>query len=132
MAVYIAPNVPECIIGDPVRIRQVVSNLVSNAIKFTEKGHVVITVKYAVPPHGASVIEFTVADTGVGIADEKLSTIFEAFAQADQATTRLYGGTGLGLAICRRLVEAMLGSIDVTSASDRGSKFNFNDSNKSC
>lgn len=125
LAVYIAPNVPECVVGDPVRIRQVVSNLVSNAIKFTEKGHVVVSVKYAVPTHGASVIEFVVADTGVGIADEKLSTIFEAFAQADQSTTRLYGGTGLGLAICKRLVEAMLGSIDVSSASGKGSKFRF-------
>ncbi len=126
LAVYIAPNVPECIVGDPVRIRQVVSNLVSNAIKFTEKGHVVISVKYAVPAHGASIIEFVVADTGVGIADEKLSTIFEAFAQADQTTTRLYGGTGLGLAICKRLVEAMFGSIGVSSAGGKGSKFHFN------
>ena len=125
LAAYLAPNLPECIIGDPVRIRQVVSNLVSNAIKFTEKGHVVITVKYAVSAHGAGTVEFVVADTGVGIAEEKLSTIFEAFAQADQTTTRHYGGTGLGLAICKRLVEAMHGKISVTSVSGKGSKFQF-------
>ena len=125
LAAYLAPNVPECIIGDPVRIRQVLSNLVSNAIKFTEKGHVVLSINYVVSKQGAGGIEFMVTDTGVGIADEKLSTIFEAFAQADQTTARHYGGTGLGLAICKRLVEAMSGSIRVISVTGKGSKFRF-------
>ena len=125
LAVYVAPNVPEEIEGDPVRISQVVSNLVNNALKFTEKGHVIVNVSQKMHRNGACVIEFSVSDTGVGISEDKQAAIFDAFSQADQTTTRRFGGTGLGLAICRRLVEAMGGSISVSSRESRGSRFCF-------
>ncbi len=125
LAAYLAPNVPEVIEGDPMRIRQIVSNLVNNALKFTDKGHVVVSAKYTPSDSGSGVLKFVVADTGVGIPGDKLPTIFEAFSQADQSTTRRYGGTGLGLAICKRLSEAMLGSIGVSSTDGKGSKFYF-------
>ncbi len=125
LAAYVAPNVPEEIEGDPVRISQVVSNLVNNALKFTETGHVVVNVARKKRRNGACVVEFSVADTGVGISEEKQAAIFDAFSQADQTTTRRFGGTGLGLAICRRLVEAMGGSIGVASREARGSRFYF-------
>ncbi len=125
LASYVAPNVPEVIMGDPVRINQIISNLVNNALKFTEKGHVVVSAKRVLKNDGACLIEFSVADTGVGIAKDKQKAIFEAFSQADQTTTRKFGGTGLGLAISRRLVEAMNGSIGVASQDGKGSKFHF-------
>ncbi|MDZ7628978.1 MAG: ATP-binding protein [Parvularculaceae bacterium] len=122
---YVAPGVPEAIEGDPVRIAQVLSNLVNNALKFTTKGSVILAARRLTRDDGAIAIEFSVADTGIGIPQEKLSSIFEAFSQADQSTTRKFGGTGLGLAICRRLVEAMGGAIGVTSKEGKGSRFSF-------
>ncbi|GJL92424.1 MAG: hypothetical protein DHS20C04_20830 [Hyphococcus sp.] len=129
LAAYVAPSTPEEIIGDPVRISQILSNLVNNALKFTEDGHVIVSV--AIKSGDSTIkdascsLEFSVTDTGVGIAKDKQDAIFEAFSQADQSTTRRYGGTGLGLAICRKLVEAMHGDIGLTSRPGKGSRFFF-------
>ncbi len=125
LAAYVAPDVPDEIEGDPVRISQVISNLVNNALKFTEQGHVVVNVAQKKLQSGACMVEFSVVDTGVGISEEKQAKIFDAFSQADQTTTRRFGGTGLGLAICRRLVEAMDGDISVSSRISKGSNFKF-------
>ena len=125
LAAYVGPEVPEKVIGDPMRIRQIVSNLVSNAVKFTENGHVRVSVRFDSLNAQNGTLKFSVADTGVGISDEKLQTIFEAFAQADQSTTRRFGGTGLGLAICKKLAEAMDGQIGVSSTPGEGSRFYF-------
>ncbi len=122
---YVGQGVPEEIEGDPVRISQVISNLVNNALKFTASGSVIVAARRIADENGAVRIEFSVADTGIGIPQEKLGSIFEAFSQADQSTTRKFGGTGLGLAICRRLVEAMGGAIGVTSRDGKGSRFQF-------
>jgi len=126
LAAWVGPSVPEMIDGDPVRLNQVLSNLVNNALKFTDKGDVVVSARRVQTPDARCVIEFSVTDTGVGIAREKQGGIFEAFSQADQSTTRKFGGTGLGLAISRRLVEAMGGALGVTSEVGRGSRFFFN------
>ncbi len=125
LATYIAPDAPAVVSGDPVRINQVLSNLLNNALKFTDKGTVVVSVKRFASETAACDVEFSVADTGVGIAKEKQKTIFDAFSQADQTTSRKFGGSGLGLAICRRLVEGMGGSIGVSSREGRGSRFFF-------
>ena len=122
---FIGPGVPEEIEGDPVRISQVISNLVNNALKFTSKGSVIVSARKAASGADGVTIEFSVTDTGIGIKQEKLGSIFEAFSQADQSTTRKFGGTGLGLAICRRLVEAMGGAIGVASKEGKGSRFHF-------
>ncbi len=122
---FIGPGVPEAIEGDPVRISQVISNLVNNALKFTSKGSVIVSARKVATEAEEVTIEFSVTDTGIGIRQEKLGSIFEAFSQADQSTTRKFGGTGLGLAICRRLVEAMGGDIGVTSKEGKGSRFHF-------
>ena len=113
------------VIGDPGRIRQVLTNLVSNAVKFTETGHVIIGVGCETKPDGATVFHFSVEDTGIGIPEEKLDYIFEKFTQADASTTRRYGGTGLGLAISRQLVECMGGTMGVSSRVGKGSTFRF-------
>jgi two-component system sensor histidine kinase BarA len=122
---YIGPGVPETIEGDPVRISQVLSNLVNNALKFTERGSVLLTARRVRGPDSECIVEFAVVDTGVGIASEKQERIFDAFSQADQSTTRKFGGTGLGLAICKKLVSAMGGDIGVTSREGKGSRFHF-------
>ena len=119
------PQVPEAIVGDPVRLGQVLSNLVGNAIKFTERGQV----RIAVFAHGAesrrAVLRFNVTDTGIGVARDKHEAIFEAFSQADGSTTRRFGGTGLGLTISATLVRMMNGSIWVESEPGAGSSFQF-------
>ena len=118
LAGLVDPNAPRRILADPVRLGQIVSNLVNNALKFTESGFVKLTVTRA-----GERIEIAVTDSGIGIAQDKLATIFDAFSQADQSTTRQFGGTGLGLAICRRLVHAMDGEITVTSRPGEGATF---------
>ncbi len=129
LAVDIDPRVPESLRGDPLRLAQVLVNLVGNAIKFTEAGEVAVHVTRedgAEDADGQQVtLRFAVRDTGVGIAPEKLDQIFEAFEQADMSTTRRFGGTGLGLVISSRLVELMGGTIGVESAVGEGSTFHF-------
>ena len=119
-------DVPAVIEGDPVRLSQVLSNLVGNALKFTEHGHVKVSVRRldGTETDRADLL-FTVEDTGVGIAADKVESIFEAFSQADQSTTRRFGGTGLGLSICRKLVLAMGGRIWAESSPGEGSRFHF-------
>jgi signal transduction histidine kinase/DNA-binding NarL/FixJ family response regulator/HPt (histidine-containing phosphotransfer) domain-containing protein len=123
LAAVIEPDAPRRLMGDSVRLTQVISNLASNALKFTRNGHVLIRV--ARHPERADCIRISVEDTGIGIPHDKLGSIFSAFSQADQSTTRQYGGTGLGLSICKRLVEAMEGEILVESQPGRGSCFSF-------
>ncbi len=121
----VAAGIPEVVQGDPGRIRQVVINLVGNSIKFTNQGEVALKV-LALPAGGKNLLlQFTVTDTGIGIAPEKLKLIFEPFAQADTSTTRKYGGTGLGLTISSRLVEMMGGRIWVDSKVGKGTSFHF-------
>lgn len=118
-------NVPQTIVGDPVRLRQVVYNLVGNAIKFTSFGEVVVRVLVEAEPGDAAFAHFQVSDTGTGISSSKLNKIFDAFVQADGSTTRKYGGTGLGLTISRRLVQLMGGKIWAESREGEGSTFHF-------
>ncbi|HEV8209840.1 MAG TPA: response regulator [Vicinamibacterales bacterium] len=119
------PDVPTGIVGDPVRLQQVLANLVANAIKFTEEGHVLLEIREETRCEGATRLHFQVGDTGIGIAPEKHATIFDAFSQADGSTTRRFGGTGLGLTISSTLVHLMGGRIWVESEPDRGSVFHF-------
>jgi two-component system sensor histidine kinase/response regulator len=121
----IFPEVPAFIAGDPSRLRQVILNLVSNAVKFTEKGEVAIKVHAELLEDQSTTLHFTVSDTGIGIAAEKLESIFESFSQADTSTTREFGGTGLGLTISRRLAQMMGGRIWAESTSGKGSCFHF-------
>ncbi len=122
IAVCIAPNVPLLVIGDPTRLNQVVTNLVNNALKFTEKGGVTVDIACETAGDRAQ-LRIAVTDTGVGIEASRIGAIFEAFSQADQSTTRKFGGTGLGLTVCKRLVDAMGGDILVTSQPGKGSTF---------
>ena len=121
----IASEIPELVQGDPMRLTQVVTNLVGNAIKFTHVGEVVLTAALSDRKNSPPDIHFTISDTGIGIPAEKLQAIFAPFAQADTSTTRQYGGTGLGLAICTRLVSMMGGRVWVQSQLDQGSTFHF-------
>ena len=120
-----APEVPEVVRGDCGRVAQVITNLVSNAIKFTHQGEVAVRVETEDSPGEAPVLHFTVTDTGIGISPEKQRAIFDPFVQADTSTTRKYGGTGLGLTICLRLVAAMGGQMWVESTSGQGTRFHF-------
>lgn len=120
-----APGTPQVLRGDPNRLRQVLINLLGNAIKFTEQGEVEITVWCVLRESGHVRLQFDVRDTGIGISMDKQTEVFGAFSQADNSTTRRYGGTGLGLAICRRLVELMRGRIWVVSEPEKGSTFSF-------
>ena len=119
------PGVPKMLTGDPTRLRQVLVNLLGNAVKFTDKGEVALRVELEQKDPEAAVVHFTVRDTGIGISKEKQDVIFQAFSQADGSMTRKYGGTGLGLTISLRLVALMKGRIWVESEPGRGSKFHF-------
>ncbi|CAG0998844.1 two-component system, OmpR family, sensor histidine kinase SenX3 [Rhodocyclaceae bacterium] len=119
------PALPGGLLGDPVRLRQVLTNLVGNALKFTHRGEVRVSVAHGGTEGGQLTLRFSVADSGIGIPADKREAIFEAFTQADASTTREYGGTGLGLSICRQLVELMGGRIWVESEPGRGSTFHF-------
>jgi signal transduction histidine kinase/ligand-binding sensor domain-containing protein/DNA-binding response OmpR family regulator len=120
-------NVPEQIIGDSLRLRQVLINLVSNAIKFTEQGEIFLRVHLLQIKHSGQIeLQFEVSDTGIGIAEDKLERLFKAFSQVDSSTTRKYGGTGLGLIISEKLIKLMGGKISVTSKDAKGTTFTFN------
>jgi signal transduction histidine kinase/CheY-like chemotaxis protein len=118
-------NIPKVLVGDPVRLHQIIINLVSNAVKFTSKGEITIGTKLLNENDKDVTIEFSVTDTGIGIPDSKRGKIFENFQQASSETSRLYGGTGLGLAIVKQLVEAQGGSVSVKSKINEGSVFSF-------
>jgi PAS domain S-box-containing protein len=118
-------EIPDILVGDPVRLHQIIMNLVSNAVKFTHKGKITVSARKLKEDEESATIEFTVQDTGIGIAENKLEKIFENFQQASSGTARLYGGTGLGLAIVKHLVEAMGGTVNVVSIVNEGSTFSF-------
>ena len=118
-------RIPEVLLGDPVRLHQIILNLVSNAVKFTSKGKITVSVKLLEEDEKEASIEFAVNDTGIGIPATKIDKIFENFQQASSGTSRLYGGTGLGLAIVKQLVEAQDGCIQVSSIENEGSTFSF-------
>ena len=121
----IAPSVPDAVRGDSNRLRQIVINLIGNAIKFTDRGEVALNVHVEAEEGDNRIIHFTVSDTGIGIPPEKQKLIFQPFAQADNSTTRKYGGTGLGLTISKRLVGLMDGKMWVESEVGRGTQFHF-------
>ncbi len=125
VVLYLDPGLPDLVFGDPVRIRQVIVNLFNNAVKFTSKGEVLIKVEQVDQNDGSVTILFEVVDTGIGIEQEKLTHLFQAFNQVDSSTTRRFGGTGLGLSICHSLVKMMKGTIGVKSQTGRGSTFWF-------
>jgi PAS domain S-box-containing protein len=118
-------RIPEVLVGDPVRLHQIILNLVSNAVKFTSKGKISVSVQLLSEDAEKVTIQFSISDTGIGIAKDKIDKIFENFQQASSGTARLYGGTGLGLAIVKQLVEPQNGTISVKSKIDLGSTFSF-------
>ena len=125
----LAPDLPGWVAGDHIRLRQVVQNLISNALKFTPAGEIALTAavspREAAPQETAHRIRVEIRDTGIGIPADKIEQLFSSFSQADASISRRYGGTGLGLAICKRLVQLMGGSIDVQSQPGQGSMFRF-------
>src|SRR5437879_2046692 len=125
LSYQVAAEVPDNLVGDFVRLRQIVVNLVGNAIKFTEHGEIVVSVTPDSPTSDGIKLHFEVEDTGIGIPPEKIQQIFDPFAQADASTTRRYGGTGLGLTISTQLVEMMGGRVWVESVPGHGSVFHF-------
>ena len=121
----IDPNIPQWLIGDPHRLNQVLINLLGNAIKFTDQGHIQIDVSLGQQTATGVILIFTVKDTGIGITEASLPHIFDSFAQGSRDTSRLYGGTGLGLTICKQLIQLQGGDISVTSAIGKGASFEF-------
>ncbi|TDD98801.1 response regulator [Flavobacterium cellulosilyticum] len=118
-------SIPKVVLGDPVRLHQIILNLVSNAIKFTSKGKITVSIRLLHHNEENATVEFAITDTGIGIEENKIDTIFDDFQQATSGTSRLYGGTGLGLAIVKQLVEPQGGTITVTSKINEGSTFSF-------
>lgn len=125
LSLSVAEEIPDCLQGDAGRLRQILTNLVGNAIKFTERGSIAIAVDTETPAADQVLARFSITDTGIGIPPDKLALIFEPFRQADDSISRKYGGTGLGLSISSRLVELMGGSLEVSSQPGRGSTFSF-------
>jgi signal transduction histidine kinase/CheY-like chemotaxis protein len=125
LIIDIAPDVPEGVTGDPGRLRQILTNLAGNAIKFTEHGHVTVAIRQEGRGEGRTELHFQVTDTGIGIPADKQAAVFEAFSQADSSTTRRFGGTGLGLAISSTLVQLMGGRLWLESVPGTGSAFHF-------
>ncbi|MDD4927790.1 MAG: PAS domain-containing protein [Gallionella sp.] len=125
LVLHIAPDIPERVLGDSLRLGQVMNNLVGNAVKFTEHGQIVIKVEQRALADGISTLNFSVSDTGIGMSQEQMLRLFKAFTQADSSITRRFGGTGLGLTISKRLVEKMGGDIVVNSEAGKGSTFSF-------
>jgi light-regulated signal transduction histidine kinase (bacteriophytochrome)/DNA-binding response OmpR family regulator len=123
--VDVAPGCPMQLWGDSLRLEQVLVNLAGNAVKFTERGEIVMTVRPVADAGGETVLRFTVSDTGIGMNPEQMARLFQPFTQADGSTTRKFGGTGLGLSICRRLVQMMGGSISASSEPGKGTEFSF-------
>ena len=121
----LGPEVPRCLKGDPLRLSQVLVNLVNNAVKFTQQGEIVLAISCPNPTADQVELHFKVKDSGIGMSEEHLAKIFQPFSQADESTTRRYGGTGLGLSIVRRLVELMGGEVEVGSTLGEGSVFSF-------
>src|SRR5262249_32870432 len=119
----IAPDLPATLVGDPVRLQQVIGNLVGNAVKFTDHGHVLLNVREEHRRDQFTLLHFSVSDTGIGIPEDKQESIFHAFSQADGSTTRRFGGTGLGLSISSALVRLRGGGVWVASTPGRGSTF---------
>lgn len=129
---YVHPQIPRALVGDPTRLMQVLTNLISNAVKFTHRGSVMLRVEPSDSAGDSVTLRFAVEDTGIGIAPKVERQLFTAFTQADESTTRRYGGTGLGLAICRQLVRLMGGEIQVRSVAGAGSCFQFTASFEPC
>jgi PAS domain S-box-containing protein len=125
IAIESSAEISRCLVGDPIRIRQVLMNLVSNAVKFTPEGSVLIKISEVAKNDQSATIKFAVADTGMGISEDDKSKLFQNFPQVDSSIARRFGGTGLGLSICRQLIEGMGGQIDVESEVDKGSTFSF-------
>ncbi|GAB2547178.1 PAS domain S-box protein [Rufibacter soli] len=125
LAIEYDSKIPEVVVGDPVRLHQIILNLVSNAVKFTTQGKITVSTRMLVQDAEKVILEFSVTDTGIGIEESKVSTIFDNFQQATSGTSRLYGGTGLGLAIVKNLVEPQGGTITVKSKVGEGSTFSF-------
>jgi CheY-like chemotaxis protein len=125
LILQIEPGISDIFVADPERLRQILSNLVGNAVKFTQKGEIIVRANVEASAGQEAMLHFTVQDTGVGIPADRHTSIFEAFVQADGSTTRNYGGTGLGLAICARLTHLMGGKIWVESSPGQGSQFHF-------
>jgi len=125
LACHIQPEVPDALHGDFIRLRQIIINLVGNAVKFTQRGEVIVHAALQSADDGGALLRFMVEDTGIGIPKEKQDLIFESFTQADGSTSRSFGGTGLGLAICRQIVSMMGGRIWVESDPGKGSRFQF-------
>jgi signal transduction histidine kinase/CheY-like chemotaxis protein len=128
LLISIEPDVPDAIYGDPTRLSQILINLINNAVKFTEKGEILISISNSYPINNnpePTTIHFAITDTGIGIPLDRMDRLFKSFSQVDASTTRHYGGTGLGLAICARLVNLMKGRIWAESTQDKGSTFYF-------
>ncbi len=119
------PSLPKALQGDAGRLRQILLNLVSNAVKFTAAGEVTVTTRTVANDGRRATIEWSIADTGIGIAPEKIGSLFRDFVQADDTINRRFGGSGLGLSICKRLIEKMGGEIEVSSVLGKGSAFSF-------